>query len=264
MEFGINISGKLPYSEQIEGMKKAGIFRTFVAANGHDFDELMAELAANGIICDNMHAPFDGINDMWHEGETGEDMLNRLKISVDRCKQYAVPVLVVHLSAGCPMKAISEIGMRRFAGLVEYANANGVTIAFENQRYLENLKWSLEDCPGAGFCWDCGHEACFTPGLKFMPYFADKLVALHIHDNSCEYNVDNHVLPFDGKMDFDYVAKEIAKSGYQGTLMLETSKLSQYEGKGIYEEMTYEEFYQRAAESLKKLRELIEKYRSAG
>lgn len=263
MELGINISGRLPYSEQIEGMKKAGIFRTFVAANAANFDELMATLAENGIICDNMHAPFDGINDMWQEGEAGDDMLNRLKISVDRCKQYAVPVLVVHLSAGCPMREISEIGKKRFTDLVEYAVAGGVTIAFENQRYLENLKWSLDACPGAGFCWDCGHEACFTPDLKFMPYFADKLVALHIHDNSCEYNVDNHVLPFDGKMDFDYVAKEIAASEYQGTLMLETSKMSRYEGKAIYEEMTIEEFYRRALEALCKLREMIEEYRSA-
>lgn len=260
MEIGISISSRMPYKKQIAEMKKVGLLRTFVAAEDPAFEEIMDELAANGIICENLHAPFDKINDMWREGAAGEEMLKRLKDSVERCKRYNIPVLVVHLSAGCPMPEINEIGVRRFTELVECADAGRVTIAFENQRYLENLKWSLDTYTSAGFCWDCGHEYCFTPGLQFMPLFGEKLAALHIHDNACEMNVDNHVLPFDGKIDFTYVAEVIAKSGYQGTLMLETSKAVRYEGKAIYEGLTDEAFYQRAYEALCKLRDMIEQY----
>ena len=60
------------------------------------------------------------------------------------------------------------------------------------------------------------------------------------------------------------MAKEIAKSGYDGSLMLETSKLSRYGGAAVYEEMTDEEYCQRAAASLNKLKHMIEQYRRMG
>ena len=77
-----------------------------------------------------------------------------------------------------------------------------------------------------------------------------------------ENGKDNLHAPFDGAMDFDYVAGEIAKSGYQGTLMLEPSKLSRFQGVPAYDEMTVEKYCRRAAASLNKLKATIERYRS--
>ena len=36
--------------------------------------------------------------------------------------------------------------------------------------------------------------------------FGDRLCALHIHDNRCGVNTDDHLLPFDGSIDFEDVA----------------------------------------------------------
>ena len=68
----------------------------------------------NGIICDNLHAPYLNINHMWGEDVVaGEAMLGQLLDSVDKCHRYGIPRTIVHLSSGRPMPAITEIGLRR-------------------------------------------------------------------------------------------------------------------------------------------------------
>ena len=64
---------------------------------------------------------------------------------------------------------------------------------------------------------------------------------------------DSHLLPFDGNIDFDEVMRDLAKSGYQGSLMLEVFS-------GIYPNMTTDEFMKTAYDRAKRLLKLIEKY----
>ena len=44
-----------------------------------------------GILWESMHAPFDGINNIWLEGEAGDTMLQRLLNGVDACAAAEVP-----------------------------------------------------------------------------------------------------------------------------------------------------------------------------
>lgn len=261
MEIGIQLCGRIDCESQAAIFKKIGINRTFIGSEHPDFDKTMECLKKNDIICETLHAPFDKINDMWKADEAGEKMLERLIDGVDKCAKYDIPVLVVHISSGCPMPEMNETGIKRFEKLVEYANEKNIIIAFENQRYMENLQYMMKNHPKAGFCWDNGHESCFTPGMHFMPHFGDRLVALHIHDNCGEYNADNHVLPFDGKINFEEVAKYIAQSGKNVTVMLETSRFSKYYGESIYEKLTDEEFFVKAAAAARRLADMIEDYR---
>ncbi|MBO5059620.1 MAG: sugar phosphate isomerase/epimerase [Clostridia bacterium] len=263
MEIGISLFSRMPYKEQIKCMKAVGVSRTFIDSHtleSDEFDDVMACLAKNDIICETMHSPFDKINDMWKEDETGDAMLQRLLDSVDKCVKYNVPVLVVHVSSGRPMPEINEIGNARYKKLIDHAREKGVKIALENLRYLENLEHLMKLFPDAGFCWDCGHEYCATPGVRYMPLFGDRLAALHIHDNSCVLDSDDHVLPFDGKIDMETVASDIAANGYKGTLMLEISKFVKYGGEQIYEALTNEQFFAKAAEAARRLAAMVEEY----
>ena len=257
----MSIFGGIPDEELVKLYKKAGINRTFIGAEHPDFDAVMKLYKDNDIICETLHAPFNKINDIWTDTPAGEDMLNRLLVSVDRCVKNNIPILVVHLSSKTPMPQMTDVGKARFAELVEYADKNNVVIAFENQRYMENLEYAMKAHPTAGFCWDNGHESCFTPGMHFMPYFGDRLVCLHMQDNCGEYDKDNHVLPFDGNIDFEEVAKSIADSGFDGTVMLEVTKNARYNGEMIYENLTTEEYVERAATSVRKLADMIDKYK---
>ena len=149
-------------------------------------------------------------------------MLSRLTKAVDTCAENGIPKLVVHLSSAPYTPFISDKGFERYGKLMEYALSKNVMILYENIRPVKNLSEIFKRQPQARFCWDTGHEHCFSFGKKFMPLFGDKLAGLHIHDNRRLPFFDDHRLPFDGKIDFDIIAKQLADSSYDGPIMLET------------------------------------------
>lgn len=209
-------------------------------------------LARRGMYYETLHAPFGHMNDIWLDCEGGEEMLQELLHCVDHCVLVGAPIAVVHLSAGDNAPSITDLGRERFARLVEYAMQKNIRIAFENQRKLANLAWAFETFgsdTGVGFCWDCGHESCFTPGREYMPLFGKRLICTHIHDNMGVYNQDDHMLPFDGVIDFNRFAHHINASGYTGSFMLEVKPSMS----GPCDEITPESFLDRAAEAVKRL-----------
>lgn len=214
----------------------------------------------NGIRWESMHAPFEGplrINSIWEEGEQGDVMLDRLIQCVRACHRFNVPVAVIHLSSGMHPPCVGNIGRKRLDKLVEEAVCLDVTLGFENLRKVANLAFVLElydDVPQVGFCWDVGHEACFTPGKQFMPLFGNKLVFTHIHDNMCMFNGDDHMIPFEGAIDFERVACQLRESGFQGTLSLELLPYAS----GRYEGIAPEEYYARAYTAACRLRDMID------
>ncbi len=218
----------------------------------------MAELLAKySLDYETLHAPFGHINDMWLDCEGGDAMLSELAYSVDNCHTAGVPVLIVHLSSGLKPPAITDIGRARFARLMEHAEKRNIIIAYENQRMLANIAWAFEEfasSPSLGFCWDCGHESCFTSGREYMPLFGKKLVATHIHDNFGEFNADKHLIPFDGSIDFNRFAEHIRNSGFEGTLMLE---LIEGNSKN-YVDISADEYLQRGAAAIKRLRKMVD------
>lgn len=243
--------------DYIACMADLGFNATFGIVHEPAEQARLAELcAARGIPTETLHAPFGHINDMWLPGEGGDAMLDELKQTVDHCLIAGAPIAVVHLSAGDNAPSITDIGRERFARLVEYAQTKNVRIAFENQRKLANLAWAFETfstADGVDFCWDCGHEGCFTPGRQYMPLFGDRLACTHIHDNHQVYNGDEHLLPFDGTIDFSRVAAQIAASPFRGTVMLEAS----YDTDGYYSHITADEYLQRAFNAARRLAEMV-------
>ena len=127
-------------------------------------------------------------------------------------------------------------------------------IAFENQRKLANIAWAFEafTTETVKFCWDCGHEFCFTPGRHYMPLFGDRLICTHIHDNTAVFNDDSHFLPFDGACDFVYVADTLRNSDYTGSLMLEVGNPSRYG------ELSPQEFLKKAWDAAVRLRTMVD------
>ena len=264
MEIGINLHaiGGLTDEVFIKTMAELGFTATFCMAKPAEQMERLGKLcAAENIRFDMLHAPFDHINDIWLDCEDGQRMLMELKDCVDQCLVVGSPIAVVHLSSKQNPPTITDIGRGRFEELVAYARKKGVKIAFENQRKLFNLAWAFETFgpeDGVGFCWDCGHENCFTPGKQFMPLFGDRLICTHIHDNEGVFNEDKHMLPFDGTLDFQRVTRQIRESGYTGVLMLEVLAGASDHYEGInYQGVEPREYLQRAADAVKRLEKMI-------
>lgn len=254
-----NCYGPLPMEEQIALMAENGFTATFTGAENKQLRALVPALSAAGIRLENLHAPFDRINDVWRPGGDGDRMTERLLASVNVCAQAGIPALVVHLSSGQTPPRVNDAGHERWARIMESAAACGVTVCFENQRMLSNLAYAFETFPAARFCWDVGHEACFTPGRQYMPLFGDRLAALHIHDNHAIFNGDEHLIPYDGCIDMDRTADFIAASGYQGTLMLELSRRNSTR----YADTPPETYFARAAGAAGRLLRAVEEKASA-
>ncbi|MBR2884362.1 MAG: sugar phosphate isomerase/epimerase [Clostridia bacterium] len=258
MNIGINLYSKWPYKEVISAFLENDIHRTFVCIEHPQFDEVMKALEKTKIIVENFHAPFKSHNDIWLQGEAGDIILERLCNAIECCVKYNVKVMVAHVSNGRPMPEITQVGLERFDRLMEYAKKEGVTVAFESHRYLENVKFIMERYPEAGFCLDNCHENAFTPGVRYMPMWGDRLIATHISDNEFVCDKDMHMLPFDGNIDFNETARELAQCGRDVTLMLEVKPDNHERYKG----MSVREYYTEATKKLKQLDKMIDSYKN--
>jgi len=262
MNIGINWDayghGELTNAEQIEQIKSAGFTNIFILAEDEELDSVVSSANKSGLTVDTLHAPFGGINYMWHDSENGECMLNRLIKSVDACKRNGVPILIVHLSSGDNSPHVNDIGGERFKKLMDYADANEVLIAFENQRKIANIAYAFERYSNAKFCWDIGHEECFADGKRFMNLFGEKVCALHIHDNYRIHEGDCHMIPFDATVDFDRVARTLAEYNYEGTVMLEIFRHIM----PCYADVSAEEYYTRAAKAACRIRDMVTEYKN--
>ena len=268
MELGIMLyigCKKADVFEQINILKEIGVRRTFINAKHPQLDRVLCALQEAGIVCDNLHSEYQGnldgksigMDDFSREGPAGEYLLSRIMKNIDQCAQYHIPVIVVHPSNDEPEKAINDIARQRYTALGNYAREKGVEIAFENVKFTKNLEFIMSLIPDAKFCWDCGHEYSRLVGDRPMPLFGKRLAALHIHDNFLTR--DQHLIPFTGKIDFEVIAKQLAWSGYDGTLMLE---IMYRDTEGLTTEPTYKEFATKAKLAAEKVIRLVEHYRS--
>ena len=257
-KIGINLHAVegLTDEEYIKEMAAVGFSAMFSGVLEDDRQAEVGELCARyGVAYETIHAPFNTINNMWRDGEAGEATYGDLTHTIDNCALAGVPITIVHLSSGMNPPSITDIGRDRFDRLVNYAEAKNVKIAFENQRMLANIAWAFETFrqDTVGFCWDCGHEFCFTPGRHYMPLFGGRLICTHIHDNNVVFDEDCHFLPFDGKADFGYVADTLRVSGFKGSLMLEIGNRVRYGS------MDPREFLKKAADAAGKLRAMVDR-----
>ena len=256
-KIGINFQQFRELSDEafVEKIVELGFSTTFCVPEPIKRQEELANLfAKHNIECENLHSPFDHINDIWLDCEGGERMLAELIDCVDHCLIANAPMMVVHMSSGNTPPPITDIGRGRYEKLVDYAVKKNVRIAFENLRKAANFAWAMETFenePMVGFCWDCGHEACYQNGREFMPWYGEKLICTHIHDNCGLKDADNHWLPFDGVVNFERFAQHIHTSGYTGSFMLEVGKSSPK-----YDNLSVEAYLEKAAYTVKRLVEM--------
>jgi len=168
---------------------------------------------------------------------------------VDDCVAYAIPTMIVHLSSGNNPPQINPFGFDRIKRLAEKADKYGINVALENLRNSESLGYILGkiDSPHIGFCYDSGHHHCRNPKEDLLPKYGSRLMALHLHDN--DGTDDQHLLPFDGTIDWTKTMQNICQTSYSGVIALEVMSRG-------YEKISADEFLNLAFERAKKLEEL--------
>ncbi|MCL2002808.1 MAG: sugar phosphate isomerase/epimerase [Oscillospiraceae bacterium] len=251
--FGYN----LPMKESLELIKRAGFDGVTlwwsVDFGRTDFRDAPDLVRRAGLFVENIHAPFEGINNLWLDTLDGDTLTDYFLQSVDDCAEYQMPAMVLHLSGGSRPPPFNELGLDRFKRIVERAEKRGVSVAFENLRKPEYLDYVLSriDSPRAGFCYDSGHHHCYTPDEDFFAKHGSRLKALHLHDN--DGGGDRHRLPFDGTIDWAAVMKQISQAGYKGAVAMEAQNLG-------YESLPPEAFLRLLFERAERLQKIMKEW----
>ena len=240
-KLGIN-SGCLPdiagTAEELKRIRDAG-FDWFSSASclPEQVCMLKNEGERIGLTLGFLHAPTAGINNFWREDLEYLPLWKQVIASIDSAAACDIPTVVMHLSSGWTAPALTDIGFSRFDRLVEYAIDKKVGLAFENVRKLGNLAAIMERyerIPNVGFCYDCGHEHCYTETVHFLDFLGKRTFCTSIHDNfgrdreDPRRDTDEHLMPFDGNVDYRDMMARLNRYGYSGALTLQLVKKGEY------------------------------------
>jgi len=247
--------------QNMENIKNVGFNCTsFDWYDGLDMEKIMSKANELGLEVESLKASFDDINCMWEEGKEGDFFTEKLRRCIIDAAKYKIPYVIMQTTVTCIAPKTSHIALLRFGKLVKEAEKQGIKIAFMNAelfRHLGILLYTFKS-DNVGFCYDVGHEVCYTPGLNFLSQFADRLLCVNFHDNDgfpstkiVTSESDHHKIPFDGSIDFGKVCTDIKNCGYKGTIMLEV-----YDN--CYKDITPEQFYSKAYSAAVKISDIVD------
>lgn len=202
-----------------------------------------------GLEVENVHAPYQDTNYIWTDCIDAEDIVKRYVNCIMDCSRHSIPTVVIHLSSGNTPPPVSQIGLQRIKYLVETAENKNVNVALENTRKIEYLEYVFSNIQSdrLGFCYDSGHENCFSPGADLLSKYGSKLMALHLHDN--DGSDDQHNIPGEGTIDWGSTMSNIRLARYKGPITLEITN----ESSRLYSKLSAQEFLNAAHEKIMNL-----------
>jgi sugar phosphate isomerase/epimerase len=225
------------------GFERVELFATrthFDYGNPAAVADLQQWLAEAGLELHGVHAP---VGDSFSGGRWGPllslasadpDARARAVAETEAALQIArrIPfgVFVVHL--GIPRSQASPSdnsrdGARRSVEAVQaLAEPLGVRVAVEvipnelsRAGSLVHFIEEVLDAADVGICLDFGHAHMDGDLIDAIETVSEHLITTHVHDN--RGRTDDHLVPFDGTIDWPGALTAIQKVGYDGTLLLE-------------------------------------------
>ena len=240
--------------DTIDAIKKAGYQDVFIQWYDKDYkdfevseQEQLDYIRQVGLNVAFAHLGYKGINDIWLNVREGEELVKKYLRNIDEMHQNGIDLVVMHLVNGLEAPTFNSLGLKRFKTICDYAMSKGIKVAFENTKisgYQEAILDNIDN-PNVGICFDSGHFHCHFKDQFDFERFKDKIMCVHIHDN---FGIkDEHLVPFDGTLDYDLVLNGLREANYQGDMTLELCYRNDYLN------MSVDEFYAKGYEVGKKL-----------
>lgn len=236
---GINTNNESGETDNqiLNNIANTGFKNIMLSFKSKNIEESIATINSLGLNICYFHIDGKYANDLWATGEAVNSYINSVINQIKICGKYNIPIAVMHATIGSPTDfplEPSEIGLYNFNKILEEAKKNNVKIALENLdcfsiKHLYYLLDNIED-ENLGFCYDVGHHHLYNPEVDLLKMYGNRLLAVYLHDNlmdwhmGYDYTRDLHLLPFDGKINFDEVCKKLNKINYNGVVMLELHK----------------------------------------
>lgn len=224
-----------PITQVIDLLRKTGFSAVSpVWSPKLDLETIAGCVRENGMTIQSLHGPLRGLPDLWGQDPArSAPILAQCLAAMDACVTYSIPILVIHSWTGLDYSfRKSDLYFHNFDILVNEADCKGILIAFENlegPEYLDALMERYADRPNIGFCWDSGHERCYTPDRDYLQEYGHRLIMTHLNDNLgithpqgiLQGTDDLHLLPQDGTVDWEDAIKRLQKAQRQEILNFE-------------------------------------------
>lgn len=219
------------------------------------FDQVAKELRRNNLKVKSMHMPvsatgvdislIEEYDRVWSVREVEKTILALLRLNGE--------IIVVHpgstLQEEKERKIRQEKSEKSLEEILKFCENWGIKIALENTlpgKTGDNIVDILAmvkkfNSRNLGICLDTGHCHITSPlynhpgVVECLPEIKDYLIHLHLHDNLGKE--DEHLLPFEGNINWIALVKELRKIDYQGILMFEIRKKNDIQGREVIEDL---------------------------
>jgi len=227
------------------GFDLVELFATRTHVDYHDgryLDGLAHALDATGVRAVSLHAPIceSYVGGVWGRGYSNAmsesarrlEAVEETRVALGAAKRLGCEFVVLHL--GTPVTQDVPAGdndrgavRRSLETLGEASAAIGVPLALE---VLPNdlsdpdvlLQYFDEiELAGAGVCLDFGHANLRDGAPEAAETLSGHVVTTHVHDN--KGTLDNHLVPFEGTIDWARTLTAMWKIGYAGRFMFEVA-----------------------------------------
>lgn len=224
------------------GFEAVEVFATRTHFDYHDpaaIATLGAWLKETGLALHGIHAPItDRLDpgDKWGEvisngvSDTAKRQLAVQEAGAALNIARAIPADVFVLHLGTPTVQGGEnsraAAFRSAEDICRLAEPIGIRVALEvipnpisdPQSLVTMLERDL-DAPRAGICLDFGHAFLMGDVADAIEAVAEHLITTHVHDNAGKK--DDHLVPFDGRINWNVALMTMQKVGYDGTYLME-------------------------------------------
>jgi sugar phosphate isomerase/epimerase len=228
-----------------QGFRYVELFATRSHFDYHDprrIDEMARWLSDVGLTAGSMHAP---ICASYVGGEWGRAFSNAASESARRQEAVAETTAALEAAARLGCRAmILHLGLPRtqdvppgdnnlasvrqsLIALAEASTRTKVPLALEvlpnDLSVPDELIALLGDLelPTAGICLDFGHAHLLGGAAEAAETLSGHVTCTHVHDNLG--TLDNHLVPFDGSIDWPRTLTTMWKIGYEGRLTFEVA-----------------------------------------
>jgi sugar phosphate isomerase/epimerase len=224
------------------GFEAVEVFATRSHFDYHDaaaIQQLGQWLKETGLALHGVHGPIAesmAAGDRWgptistavNDAAKRQAAVKEMDAALNIARQIETSVLVVHL--GTPTVQGGEnnrtAAIRSAEEICRLAEPVGIRVALEvipnglsdGASLVSMIERDLEGTH-AGICLDFGHAFLLGDVADTIETVAEYLATTHVHDNQGAR--DEHLVPFDGRINWDVALMTMQKVGYDGTYMME-------------------------------------------
>ena len=218
---GFNYKYNSAYEDRINLIEQAGFSGVFIYSqyNPSEYIEIICD---SSLRIDSLHLPYKKfeqgkcvdsryVNVLWTDETVADLYVKELIDEVKFAHEYKIDTVVMHITGGDIPPDMSDHGIINIEKVLNACELYDITLCLENLRRLDYLSYVFNklDSKHLKFCFDSGHANVMTKNIDNFPWgeFGDKLFYLHLNDNNGAK--DQHLIPFNGNINWYDLMKTI-------------------------------------------------------